>query len=144
MSKKIVEINGMKFEVDLAMARKIEEFRIGDNVKVLKQDYRGYKVYPGVIVEFVNFQKLPTIIIAYLEDGYTDLSLHFLSFNEQTEDVEISLCSDHELVLEKGRMIDKFNDTIDRKRHEMEELIAKRDYFDKYFNKYFGETGDSQ
>ena len=34
-----VEINGTKFEVDLSKATKVEEFKIGDKVKVLEKTY---------------------------------------------------------------------------------------------------------
>jgi len=35
MSKQIIEINGVKLEVDLSTAKRIDEFRVGDTVKVL-------------------------------------------------------------------------------------------------------------
>ena len=34
MSKQIIEINGVKLEVDLSTAKRIDEFRVGDTVKV--------------------------------------------------------------------------------------------------------------
>ena len=135
---RIVEINGIKLEVDLTTARRIDQFKIGDNVKVLQKNYAdSYSVHPGVIVEFVNFKELPTIIIALLKDSYSGIHLDFINFNEKTEDVEITLCSEHELKLEKGRMVDKFNSEIDSKLEQVNELQNKRDYFLKHFRKYF-------
>ena len=32
--KRIIEINGVKLEVDMTTARRIDEFRVGDTVKV--------------------------------------------------------------------------------------------------------------
>ena len=56
-NKRIIEINGVKLEVDMSTAKKIDEYRVGDNVKVLKKDYSGnYDVLAGVIVEFVNLK----------------------------------------------------------------------------------------
>lgn len=137
-NKRIVEINGVKLEIDLNTAKRIDEFKIGDNVKVLKKQYSDtYSVYPGVIVEFVNFKNLPTIVIAYLKDEYGGTELEFLNFNAQTEDIEVALVSQHELTLEKSRVIDKFNSKIDKLQTEHDELIAKRNYFQKYFHKYF-------
>lgn len=137
-NKRIIEINGIKLEVDLSTAKRIDEFRVGDNVKVLRKGYNGgYNVEAGVIVEFVNFKELPTMIIAVFKQDYSGASIDFINFNAETEGVEITLCSEHELKLEKGRVVDKFNMEIEKKRNEMEELINKRDYFEKHFQKYF-------
>ena len=56
-NKRIIEINGIKLEVDLSTAKRIDEFRVGDNVKVLRKGYNdNFEVLAGVIVEFVNFK----------------------------------------------------------------------------------------
>jgi len=136
-NRRIIEINGMKLEVDMSTAKRIDEFKIGDNVKVLRKTYNGYSIDAGVIVEFVNFKELPTMIVAVFSMDYTGTHLDFINFNAKTEDVELALCCEHELKLEKCRVIDKINQEIEKKRHEMEELIARRDYFEKYFAKYF-------
>ncbi len=137
-NKRIIEINGIKLEVDLSTAKKIDEFKVGDNVKVLRKDYSdNYDVLAGVIVEFVNFKEMPTMIIAVFKQDYSGTRLDFINFNAETKNVEITPCCEHELKLEKCRVVDKFNQEIEKKRSEMEELINKRDYFEKYFAKYF-------
>lgn len=136
--KRIIEINGIKLEVDLSTARKIDEFKVGDNVKVLKKGYNDtFDVLAGVIVEFVNFKELPTMIIAMFRQDYNGCRIEFINFNAQTKDVEITPCCEHELKLEKCRVIDKFNNEIEKKKSEMEELMNKRDWFEKHFAKYF-------
>ena len=133
-----IEINGMKFDVDMSTAKRIDEFKIGDNVKVLKKSYNDkYDVLAGVIVEFVNFKDLPTMIIATFKQEYSGSTLDFINFNAETEGIEITLCCEHELKLEKCKVVDKMQGEIDKKRHEMEDMIARRDYFEKYFEKYF-------
>lgn len=138
-NRRIVEINGIKLEVDMTTAKRIDEFKIGDNVKVLKSYNAGtsFDVLPGVIVEFVNFKELPTIIIAVFKQDYYGTKLEFINYNSKTENVEITLCCEHELKLEKCRVIDKFNQEIEKKKSEYEEITAKRDYFVKYFAKFF-------
>jgi len=37
-NKKIIEVNGVKLEVDLSSAKVIEEYRVGDVIKVLIAD----------------------------------------------------------------------------------------------------------
>lgn len=39
--RRIVEINGVKIEVDMRTAKRVDSFRVGDNVKVLDKDYNG-------------------------------------------------------------------------------------------------------
>lgn len=137
-NKRIIEINGIKLEIDLTTAKRIDEFKVGDNVKVLKKNGGSYDVCAGVIVQFVNFKELPTIQIAIFKQDYWGTKIEFINFNSKTEDVEFTLCSEHELRLEKFSVIDKFNVEIQKKQDEVNELIAKRDWFEKYFAKYFG------
>jgi hypothetical protein len=69
-TNKIIEINGVKFEVDgrTATLRQIDTIRIGARVKVLKKKYGDdYEVHHGVVVGFEPFKEAPTFIIAYIE-----------------------------------------------------------------------------
>jgi hypothetical protein len=136
-NKRIIEINGIKLEVDMSTARRIDEFKVGDNVKVLRKNYSGYDVEAGVITEFVNFKELPTMIIAVFKQDYSGTSLSFINFNSETKDIEITPCCEHELKLEKCRVIDRFNMEIDSLKSKVEEMENKRDYFVKHFQKYF-------
>lgn len=36
--KRIIEIDGVKIEVDLRTAKRIDTYRVGDNVKILNKD----------------------------------------------------------------------------------------------------------
>jgi hypothetical protein len=141
-NKRIIEINGIKIEVDLTTAKRIDEFKVGDNVKILKNNGgTNFEVLPGVIVQFVNFKQLPTIQIAVFKQDYWGTKIEFLNFNEKTENFEMVLCSEHELQLEKSFVIDRFNGEIEKKQNEADELKAKRDWFEKYFAKYFKNDG---
>ena len=68
-SKRIIEIDGVKVEVDLRTAKRVDSFKVGDNIKILDKEYDNYKVKPGIIVDFAEFQELPTIVIAVFEEG---------------------------------------------------------------------------
>ena len=56
----IIEVNGIKLEVDLRTAKRVDQLRVGDRVKVLNKAYDGYEVLPGTVVCFEPFEKLPT------------------------------------------------------------------------------------
>lgn len=133
----IVEINGIKMDIDMTTARHIDEYKVGDNVKVLRKRYDSYEVLAGVITEFVHFKSLPTIVIAVYRQGYIGADIEFIYFNSETQDVEITPCLEHELKLNKDSVVDKFQQQIDSKRREADELEAKLNWFEKYFNKYF-------
>lgn len=135
---RLIEINGIKMEIDLRTAKRVDEFKVGDNVKVLRKGYNSsYEILNGVIVEFVNFKELPTMIIAIFKQDYSGSHLDFINFNSETEGVEISFCSEHELKLEKNKTIDRMQQEIDKKLAEAKDIQNKKDYFEKHFAKYF-------
>ncbi|MDH7956462.1 hypothetical protein [Listeria monocytogenes] len=48
--KRMVEINGIKMEIDMRTAVRVDEFKVGDNIKVLDKNYSNQKIHDGVIV----------------------------------------------------------------------------------------------
>lgn len=136
-----IEIDGIKVEVDLRSVKKIDVFKIGDNVKILKKEYNDtFKTYSGVIIDFVAFKERPAIVVAYFEQDYMGVNIHFETITKDTQGIEIAPCLPHEMTINKDRVIDKFNYEIDQQQHKVDELKAKRDYFIKNFSKFFEET----
>ena len=134
-----IEIDGVKVAVDMRTVKKIDVYRVGDNVKVLKKSYDNYSTYSGVIVDFVNFKELPAIVVAYFNQDYCGTSIEFVTITKDTKDIEIAPCLPHELSINKNRVIDKFNYEIEQQQHKVDELKAKRDYFLENFGKFFEE-----
>ena len=134
-----IEIDGVKVAVDMRTVKKIDVYRVGDNVKVLKKSYDSYHTYSGVIVDFVNFKELPAIVVAYFIQDYSSTSIEFATITKDTKDIEIAPCLPHELSINKNRVIDKFNYEIEQQQHKVDELKAKRDYFLENFGKFFEE-----
>lgn len=136
-NKRIIEINGIKLEVDLTSARRIDEFKVGDTVKVLDNRNDKNEVRTGVITDFANFKDLPTIIVAIYKCGtYWDKpTIEFISYNSDTEGIEIVGVSAEEIIVSRETIVQKFDDEIARKRDELNDLVIKRDTFVKYFGK---------
>lgn len=136
-NKRIIEINGIKLEVDLRSARRIDEFRVGDSVKVLDNRSGKNEMKSGVITDFANFKELPTIIVAVYKQGdyWTKPSIEFITFNSETEGIEIVGVSAEEIIVSRETVVQKFDDEIAKKRDELNDLIIKRDTFVKYFGK---------
>ena len=133
--KRIIEVNGLKLEVDMRYARRIDEFKVGDNVRILDKRNGKNEMRSGVITDFANFKELPTIIVAVYKAGdyWSAPTIEFLTYNADTEDVEIVGTNAEEIMVSKDTIIDRFNDDIAKKREQMQDLIVKRDTFIKYF-----------
>lgn len=135
--KRIIEIGGIKMEVDLRDCKVIENYKVGDQIKVLVKDYSEYKAYPGVIVGFDAFEILPSIQIAYLKDSYGDAEVSFLTYNTQTKDTEIAPLNKLDKYFSKTDAIEKLDKKIGKKKEELQELEQKKKYFESTFHKYF-------
>lgn len=134
----IIEINGVKLEVDLRNAKRIDNLKVGDTVKVLRKEYGdSYKSSAGVIVGFDNFQKLPSIIIAYIGDRYDKSNITTFCYNSESKDIEIVAANEHDLSFEKSEVLEKIDKEIAQKHLEIKELESKRSYFLHHFKKYF-------
>ncbi len=141
--KRIVEIDGVKIEVDLRTAKRIDTFCVGDNVKVLCKDYDSYKVKPGIITDFANFKEKPTIVVAVFNEGSWSSSpnIEFIHIYEGMENkYEIIYADGEELRLTKDGVIEKFEREIQKKRNEAQDLQNQLDYFKKHFLKNAGQV----
>jgi len=138
MEKQIVEINGIKLEIDMRHARKIENYKVGDCVKVLIKKYSDtYETYPGVIIDFDDFQNLPTITVCYVELGYSTAEIKFIAINSKSKEYEIVHLPDHEKHIDKQRAIDLLDMQVLKKEEELFEIKRKRAYFIEKFKQSF-------
>lgn len=139
---KIVEIKGTKFDLDMRQAVRIDTLRVGDRVRLLKKGYSDYTVHNGVVAGFEPFQKLPTIVIAYLEVDYSRAELKFISYNAKTEDVEIvkSIDDPTKMDLDRSMVANYFNKEIAKRREEIADLERKYEYFETQFAAYWSEV----
>ena len=136
----IIEVNGVKLEVDLREAKRVDHIRVGTRVKVLKKKYSEYKVYHGIIVGFEPFKVLPTIIVAVVEMDYQEAKIDFVYYNSESKDVEIVIAIDDDrAAIDKQSVIDKMDKEISKKESEIEELRCRKDYFLGNFKTYWSE-----
>lgn len=141
-SKRIIEIDSVKVEVDLRTAKRVESFKVGDNIKILDKEYDTYKVKPGIIVDFAEFQELPTMVIAVFEEGSwsSTPNISFIYYNKNTsKKVEIVSCSEDEIKVSKEGVIERFEREIQKKKNEYEDLKNKLEYFKTHFLKVYKE-----
>lgn len=136
--KRIVEIDGVKIEVDLRTAKRVDSYKVGDNVKILERESSDYKVKPGIIVDFAEFNQLPTIVIAVFEEGsyYSRPSIKFINYNAKTsEKIEMVPASEDEIKVSRDSVVEMFEREISKKKNELLDLQNQLDYFMEKFLK---------
>ena len=141
-STQIVEINGVKMEVDMRHAKVVHDnIRVGSAVKLLeKNSYGSPEVYTGVVIGFLPFDEMPTIQVAYVKDSYASADLLFANVNEKSAD-KFSLvpCYDDELPINREDMISKFDRKVQKAEAEIREIQDKKAYFLKHFDQFFAD-----
>ena len=138
--KTIIEVGGVKLEVDMRYARRVDTLRVGDRVKCLVKKYGNtHETYPGVVVGFEPFPSLPSIVFAYLDtSSYNGDTLKVKTFNQKTEDFEIVPDVDrNSLEVDKGRVLTMLDRDIEKKREELNQSELRRQYFLDNFGSYF-------
>lgn len=140
MEKTIVEVNGIKLEVDLRTAKRIDTLRVGDRVKVLIKEYSDYRVYAGTVVGFEPFTSLPTVIVAYLKNDYSGPEVKFLYFNSQSKEAEVvKAIDDDQLDIDKATVVQRMDREIEKKIAEADDLRARKAFFLDNFKAYWPE-----
>lgn len=142
---RIVEIDGIKMEVDLRHAKRVDTFRVGDRVKLLRKEYSNHYVNHGVIVGFENFQSLPTIVVAYVENEYrsAEIKLAYINANtnpENSKKYEMVPDTDESLVFSKAEVVGNFDRQVEVKLEEIRDIYRKKRYFLRHFGVMFGDS----
>lgn len=137
----IIEINGVKFEVDARTAtlRQIQNIRIGARVKVLKKKYsETFEIYHGIVAGFEPFEKNPTVIIAYIENSYGSTpEIKFLYFTSKSEEQIIVSDENDREALQASNITAQIDKEIQKKRNEIQDLEDRKSYFLKNFQGYW-------
>lgn len=135
--KTIIEIGGVKMEVDLRYAKRIDNMRVGDRVKVLKKNYSDHSVYPGIIIGFEPFQELPTIVVAYVESSWKSCNIKFLHYNKASKDTELVVAADVDWDHDKARLMGLFDAEIREHQDKIREIEERKKYFELNFRSYW-------
>jgi len=141
----IVEVGGVKMEVDLRHATVIHQnLAVGSKVKLLdKSGYGGATVHPGVIVGFNNFESAPTIIVAYVKISYGESSpIHFAYINSAEESKkkwDMVPDMDDDMPVARDTVLRSLDRGIEEAQAKLREAMAKREYFLQHFGVYWPE-----
>lgn len=133
-----IEVNGIKMEVDLRHAKRVEEVRVGSRVKIVDADNTGQAVHHGLVIGFEPFTDFPTIIVAYIETGWGGSEVKFAYINSKNKKWSMIVAiDDDQFDLDKQEINASFDKKIETKQNEIKELQEKKDYFNKKFQSYW-------
>lgn len=133
--KQVIEINGVKMEIDLRHARRIDNIRVGTRVKVLTKKYGDtYEVKHGLVIGFEPFKSLPTIIIVVAKIEYNEAKIEFVYYNTSSKDIEITVACDDDLAaLDKNDFVKNVDREIASLQSKIQECEQRKAYFlDKF------------
>jgi hypothetical protein len=139
-NKRIVEIDGVKLEVDLRTAKVIDHYKIGDPVRVLhpRNDYSTASISPGVIVGFCDFAGNPAIEILELSVDYSSAGFKTVTIiSGQKNSVQIAPYGKYEGLISQADVVTRFDRDIQKKELELADLKLKKKYFIDDFAKAF-------
>lgn len=133
--RRTIEIGGVKIDVDLRTAVRVETLKVGDRIRVLvKQAYSTrWDICPGVVVGFEPFRSRPTIVICYLQGS----QLVTTPLNEDSADIEIVPALDDTLMLERDHVVTLLQAEIRQRETALDESRRKLDYFERMFGRWF-------
>jgi hypothetical protein len=134
--KKIIEVHGVKIEVDPATIRIVESYKVGDNVKILLKEYNDWKLHHAVITGFYPFKNKPSIALAYMNEGYGEDKVKFIVLNEDSKDVELCPAAELDLELDKKDILS----SMDRKIESIKADLANHEMQRKFFLERFGQV----
>ena len=139
---KQIEVNGIVYEFDEKLLLK-QEVRVGDNVQILIKDSYSTTpdLYAGVVTQILPFsENNPAIEVMYIENRYSDFEIkRKIVTNDNSENVKIIKTDDGFLPFTKDSAIDMLDKNISKKEQDLREAKEKKEYFIRYFNRYFTE-----
>lgn len=138
---KQIEVNGMLLEFDEKILLK-QEIKVGDSVQLLLDEgYSNPSLYTGVVTQILPFdENMPVVEVMYINTSYSTFEIKKkLITNKDGEKSKIIKIDDTFLPFTKERAIDMLDENIRKKEQELREAQEKKEYFIKYYNKFFHE-----
>jgi hypothetical protein len=144
-NKRIVEIDGVKLEIDLRTAKVVDRYRIGDPVRVLHPGTGyGTGIKAGVIIGFCEFDKNPAIEILELDADYSGINFKLITIvSGQENAVQIAPYDRYSGLFSQTDIVTRFDREIQKKEIELADLKLKKEYFINDFMKAFKQIGVS-
>jgi hypothetical protein len=138
-SKRIVEIDGVKLEIDLRTSKVVDHYKVGDPVRVMLDDTYGSPIRAGVIVGFCEFEKNPAIEVLVLDESYSS-NVNFKTItivSGKENKAQIAPYEKYAGFVSQSNVVTRFDREIQKKELELADLKLKKKYFIDDFAKAF-------
>jgi hypothetical protein len=138
-AREIVRFGNFEMDVEVTQVNRIESFKVGDAVKLLKKkgSYNQASTMAGVIVGFDNFESSPAIVVLTMEQSYSDVNFSFITITSESEDYDMIHYSGYEQLFTRDNVMRIFDRKIAEAEMKLNEMNAKRSYFDQKFASAF-------
>lgn len=143
---KQIEVNGMLLEFDEKVLLK-QEIKVGDSVQLLLDEgYSSPNLYTGVVTQILPFdENMPVVEVMYINNSYSSFEIKKkLITNKDGEKSKIIKINDDFLPFTKERAIDMLDESIRKREQDLREAKEKKEFFLKYYNKYFNEIKEEE
>ena len=135
---KIIDVNGVKFELRDAEVKEVRTYKIGDPVRILRKNYDDKtEVYHGVIIDFIEFDGLPTIEVMYFSNSYNSVEIEVAFVNSKNTQYMIAPASRHVPEIDLSFVTDVINKEIQKKELQIAELKSKLEHFLKKYKEAY-------
>jgi hypothetical protein len=142
MTKRIVEINGVKLEVDLREGQTIETYKVGEIVKLLVPKYNNeFASFIGAVIGFDAFKSHPTIVVAYLDATFGVAKIEMAYIHDGSQ-FEIVHASEGDVPFSKKQVLDLLEKNITDKANELADAKWRLERFNTWFGKHFSEVAE--
>jgi uncharacterized protein YqkB len=139
--KKIIEVNGVKLEIDMRYAKSIETYHVGDSVKIFEKQSYGNKmnVYPGIIIGFAEGNNGNAgIEILYIKNEYSTPEIKSaIICNGVDNEFSLAHLSEYDDIFKKDEIVKSFNRKIEELELNLASMINKKALFIEQFSKSF-------
>ena len=138
-TRNIVRVGNIEMDVAIKSMRSIQTFKVGDPVKLLKKaaSYSKQETMAGVIVSFDNYESSPAIVVLAMKGSYGDVDFQFITISEMGVDYDMIHYSGYEQLFTRDNVMRIFDRKIAEMELKLNEMNAKRAYFDQNFASAF-------
>lgn len=129
-TKRIIEVNGVKVEIDLRQAKQIETFAVGDTVKVFEKQYNdSYEVFPGVITGFAQCLDFASIEVIIMRVSYSEVKFENISINSGSTKYVLATFTQYDGMLNKERIMKALDEKINSAEIALETAKRNKELF---------------
>lgn len=134
---KTIELNEAMVKIGLKKEEAINNYKVGNYVKLLIKDIFDFESYPGRIVGIYYSNDEPIIVVAYLKQPFDRFNISYIEICPSSEDTKIEPLNDWDFPIERLSMLKRFKIEILSKEQEVTEMKSNVKRFEQIFDEYF-------